>query len=72
MEQGALVSVALTNVCDPACELCYVPESTHQLSCEELLEWCKQLDKLAPVEKWKITDWLLLPEDQVRAIHTHF
>lgn len=46
----SLVSVALTNVCDLACEFCYAPKSTHQLASDDLLRWCKELDGLGTLE----------------------
>jgi MoaA/NifB/PqqE/SkfB family radical SAM enzyme len=46
----SLVSIALTNVCDLACEFCYAPKSTHQLSSSDLLRWCKELDALGTLE----------------------
>jgi MoaA/NifB/PqqE/SkfB family radical SAM enzyme len=46
----SLVSIALTNVCDLACEFCYAPKSTHQLSFDDLLRWCKELDALGTLE----------------------
>lgn len=46
----SLVSVALTNVCDLACEFCYAPKSTHHLAFDDLLRWCKELDALGTLE----------------------
>lgn len=46
----SLVSIALTNVCDLACEFCYAPKSTHQLAPDDLLKWCKELDALGTLE----------------------
>lgn len=46
----SLVSVALTNVCDLACEFCYAPKSTHHLAFDDLLRWCKELDGLGTLE----------------------
>ena len=46
----SLVSVALTNICDLACEFCYAPKSTHQLLFRDLLGWCKELDALGTLE----------------------
>lgn len=46
----SLVSIALTNVCDLACEFCYAPKSTHHLAFDHLLRWCKELDALGTLE----------------------
>ena len=46
----SLVSIALTNVCDLACEFCYAPKSTHHLAPDDLLRWCKELDALGTLE----------------------
>lgn len=46
----SLVSIALTNVCDLACEFCYAPKSTHHLEFDDLLRWCKELDALGTLE----------------------
>jgi MoaA/NifB/PqqE/SkfB family radical SAM enzyme len=46
----SLVSIALTNVCDLACEFCYAPKSTHHLTFDDLLRWCKELDALGTLE----------------------
>lgn len=46
----SLVSIALTNVCDLACEFCYAPKSTHPLAFDDLLRWCKELDALGTLE----------------------
>jgi MoaA/NifB/PqqE/SkfB family radical SAM enzyme len=46
----SLVSIALTNVCDLACEFCYAPKSTHHLAFDDLLRWCKELDALGTLE----------------------
>ncbi len=46
----SLVSIAVTNVCDLACEFCYAPKSTHHLASDDLLRWCKELDALGTLE----------------------
>lgn len=46
----SLVSVALTNVCDLACEFCYAPKTAHHLAFNDLLRWCKELDALGTLE----------------------
>ena len=46
----SLISVALTYVCDLACDFCYAPKSTDQLSFDKLLKWCKELDELGTLE----------------------
>ena len=46
----SVVSIALTNVCDLACEFCYAPKSKHQLSQTELIQWCAELDTLGALE----------------------
>ncbi|HEY0321409.1 MAG TPA: radical SAM protein [Pyrinomonadaceae bacterium] len=46
----SLVSIALTNICDLACEFCYAPKSTHHLAFDDLLRWCKELDALGTLE----------------------
>ncbi|MDP2998169.1 MAG: radical SAM protein [Bryobacterales bacterium] len=45
-----LVSIALTSVCDLACDFCYTPKSGHRLSPEVVLDWCKQFASIGTLE----------------------
>jgi sulfatase maturation enzyme AslB (radical SAM superfamily) len=39
------VSIALTNVCDLACEYCYAPKHRARLARQDVLAWCRDLDR---------------------------
>lgn len=39
------VSMALTNTCDLACDYCYAPKHRARLGREDVLRWCRDLDR---------------------------
>ena len=49
-EGPAVISVALTNACDLSCAFCYAPKSNHWLRSDDVIRWCKELDKLGTLE----------------------
>lgn len=46
----AVMSVAVTNVCDLQCHFCYAPKDRLALDGERLVEWCRELDRHGTLE----------------------
>ena len=49
-EGPEVISIALTNVCDLSCAFCFAPKSKDTLSVSEIIQWCRELDRLGTLE----------------------
>lgn len=46
----AVVSIALTNICDLSCPFCYAPKNKHSLEEHAVLGWCRELNSMGTLE----------------------